>query len=78
MCKLEWKLNTNQLEIAQNEIWTPRRFPAIRYSFIMQKWAYNSFQVAHYSSIIPSFYIPQVQNRPQNSEIETSPLHAQR
>jgi len=25
--------HTNQLEIAQNEIWTPRRFPAIRYSF---------------------------------------------
>jgi len=28
----------------------------------------NSFQVAYYSN---SFCIPQVQNRPQNSEIET-------
>ena len=45
------------------------------YSFIPLKWAYNSFQVAYYFCIIPSFCIPQVQNRPQNSEIE---LHAQR
>ena len=33
LCKMDrTKIkHTNQLEIAQNEIWTPRKFPAIRY-----------------------------------------------
>ena len=33
----ERKLNTNQLEIAQNEIWTPQKFPAIRYMWTTQR-----------------------------------------
>jgi len=38
----ERKLNTNQLEIAQNEIWTPRKFPTIQYMIysgqLKRKW----------------------------------------
>ena len=29
LCKMDEIKHTNQLEIAQNEIWTPQKFPAI-------------------------------------------------